>query len=127
METFNYPYHTVSTENPESGSRANFGGSYTFTTPPTDPDQRKFSLTLNGMRYITNDAGNVIDNINQNVNMYHLIKFYQRHKLWKTFKYIHPVHGELNVKFSKPLVEPEAERGGFGVVKEFSIELIEVL
>ena len=58
--------------------------------------------------------------------MINLIKFYQRHKLYKSFHYDHPVHGLLEVKFNKPLKEEDGLEGGNGVVKDFSIELIEI-
>lgn len=127
METFPFVYHRVQTENPESGMRVQLGGSYIFTTTPTDPDQRKFTLTFPTMKYFLDDS-NVLDgNVNLGYNMYALIKFYQRHKLHNSFNYEHPVHGVVEVKFAKPLIEPEGLPNGYGAVKEFNVELIEVV
>lgn len=126
-ETFDFPYHTFSTENPDSGLRVAFGGSYVFAAPPSDPDQRLFTLTFNGMKFLLNpDTLQLDETITPQINMFNLIKFYQRHKLYKSFIYQHPVHGTLEVKFNKPLKEENVMAGGFGVVKEFSIELIEI-
>lgn len=126
LETFDFPYHSFSTENPDSGFRLQFGQSYIFSVPPTDPDQRKITLTFRGMQFFTNTSGILDETINPQRNMFNLIKFYQRHKLYKSFKYQHPVHGLIEVKFNKPLKEEDVIDGGYGVVKEFSIELIEI-
>lgn len=126
LATFNFPYHSFNTENPDSGFRVQFGGSYVFSTPPTDPDQRIFTLTFPAMQFFTNNADELDVNIEPQRNMFTLIKFYQEHKLYKSFRYQHPVHGLLEVKFNKPLKEEDVEKGGYGIVKEFSIELIEI-
>lgn len=127
METFNFPYHSVETENPESGVRLKLGGSYTFTAPPSDPDQRVVTLTFPTLKFFTDPSGNLDPNIQPTLNMYSLIQFYQRHKLHKSFMYNHPVHGDMEVKFNKPLKEPSSLPGGTGAVKEFSVEFIEIL
>lgn len=126
LETFNFPYHTVETTNPESGYRGQFGGSYIFTTPPTDPDQRQFTLHFKAMQYFTNIDGDLDPFINATYNMKALSDFYGVHKLWKSFLYNHPVHGLLECKFYKPLKEPEGLEGGFGATKEFTVELVEI-
>lgn len=127
METFPFSYHRVQTDNPESGMRVQLGGSYVFTSAPTDPDQRKFTLTFPTMKYFLNSSNVLDETINPTYNMYNLIKFYQRHKLHNSFMYDHPVHGSLEVKFAKPLIEPEGLPNGFGSVKEFNVELIEIV
>ena len=127
LENFNYPYHTVSTENPESGTRVQFGNSYVFTAPPTDPDQRKFILNFPVMKFFTDEAGELDASLSPTFNMKNLIDFYQEHKLYKSFHYMHPVYGQLEVKFGKPLNEPEVIVGGCGAVKAFTIEFIEVV
>lgn len=126
LATFNFPYHSFNTENPESGFRVQFGSSYIFSVPPSDPDQRIFTLTFPAMQFFTNNADELDINIQPERNMFTLIKFYQEHKLHKSFKYQHPVHGLLEVKFNKPLKEEDVEKGGYGIVKEFSIELLEI-
>lgn len=126
LEDFDFPNHSFKTENPESSFRVKLGGSYVFSTPPTDPDQRVFVLSFTGMRFFV-DEDNVLDeSINPQLNMFNLIKFYQRHKMYKSFRYEHPVHGTLEVKFNKPLTEEDVQPGGFGVVKDFSVELVEI-
>lgn len=126
LEDFDFPYHSFSTENPESGFRGTMGGSYVFTSEPTDPDQRRITLNFSTMKYYVDEDDEITEDIEPQLNMFRLINFYQRHKLYKSFHYQHPVYGELEVKFNKPLVEPEVVPGGFGAVKAFAIELIEI-
>lgn len=126
LEVFDFDKHSFETENPESSLRVQLGGSYTFTAPPTDPDQRTITLDFAAMKYFLNEDGSLNDVNNPSINMFRLIKFYQRHKMYKSFQYNHPVHGLMEVKFNKPLKEPAVLSGGFGVVKAFSIELIEI-
>ena len=106
METYNFPYCTVETENPDSSFRSQFGGSYIFSAPPTDPDQRIFTLHYPAMAYFTNEDGDLDETIEPTKNMYALTKFYQQHKLYASFLYEHPVHGTLECKFKEPLKEP---------------------
>ncbi len=126
MELFDFPYHTVETKNPEAGYRGQLGGSYVFTSPPTDPDQRTFTLTFPAMQFFVDASKNLDALIYPQRNMKTLINFYLAHKMHESFLYNHPVHGQVEVKFSKPLEEPAGLPGGNGVVKEFSVELIEI-
>lgn len=126
LNSFDFPYHTVETENPESGFRAQFGGAYTFTSPPTDPDQRLFTLHFPTMKYFLDENGQLDETIRPEINMYRLIKFYQQHKLHASFLYSHPVHGMLECKFQDPLKEPEGIPGGNGAVKEFTLRFVEI-
>lgn len=127
MAEFDFPYHTVETQNPESSVLIQLGGGYQFTTPPTAPDQRTFVLHFPAMKYFTNSLGDLDETITPSLNMFRLIKFYQTYKTYKSFDYTHPVYGLLKVRFSKPLVEPEVLKGGFGITKDFEVNLIEVI
>lgn len=127
MAIFDFPYHTFQTQNPESSTSLQLGSGYVFAAPPSDPDQRIITLHFQGMKYFTDEFGIVTDLPKPEINFYRLIKFYQEHKMWKTFQYNHPVHGLMSVRFYKPLIEPEVIKGGFGVVKDFEIQLVEVL
>lgn len=126
METFNYPYHTIETENPESGTRLQLGNSYVFSAPSSDPDQRVFKLGLTGMQYFWDSEDDLDASVTPTRNMLNLINFYNSHKLNKSFLYNHAVHGEVEVKFSKPLKEPKVIKGSRGVVEDFEIELLEI-
>lgn len=125
METFDFPFHLFSTDNPESGTRVQFGSSYVFSAPPSSPDQRTITLNFATMKFFL--TGGVLDDtVEPEINMLRLIKFYQRHKQWKSFLYNHPVHGTLVCKFSTPLKEPKGIPGGTGAVEAFEVQLIEI-
>lgn len=126
METFNFPFHTVETENPESGTRIQLGNSYVFSAPSSDPDQRTIKLGFSGMQFFW-DLNDELDSTIQPLrNMLNLINFYKSHKLNKSFLYNHAVHGQMEVKFSKPLKEPSVVTGSKGVVEDFEVELLEI-
>lgn len=125
MDTFDFPYHKVSTTYPESSIRVQFGRSYTFATKPDAPDQRIFTLEFALLKYFLNDMEEVDATINPTINLAALEAFYQAHRLWDTFTYPHPVYGNLDVKFNKPLEIPAGVEGGDGAVQKISVELIE--
>lgn len=126
MSTFTWMNHTFTTEYPESGFRLQFGNSYLYTEGPTAPDQRVFTLSFPLLKYFLNSGGAIDATIQPTLNMKALENFYLEHKMWKTFVYPHPVHGNLNVKFNKPLKVPAGIPDGGGAVGAFSLELIEV-
>ena len=126
METFNFPYHTVETQYPETGVRVQFGGGYTFAAEPPAPDQKMFVLHFPAMRYFF--VSGVIDaNVNPMLNIKNLSNFYEAHRLHVSFLYTHEAYGEMEVKFNKPLKIPQGVPGGFAVVKDFDIELLEIV
>lgn len=127
METFNFPYHTFETINPESGVRVQMGGGYLFNAAPDSPDQRTFKLAFEGMKYYVDSLGEADETIEPTKNMKAISEFYRAHRMHVTFLYDHPVYGLLEVKFNKPLVEPKGKKGGSGVVEAFEIELLEIL
>lgn len=127
MEIFNFPYHTVETEYPESGTRAQLGGSYVFTTPSTDPEQRKFTLNFKVLKYFVDDSGTIDDTLGFEYNLQRLDNFYQLHRLNTSFIYPHPVYGDVTVKFNKPLKIPKGLAGGNGIVEDITIELLEIV
>lgn len=125
METFTWVNHTFSTEYPESGFKLQLGNSYEYAEGPTSPDQRVITLSFPLLKYFTNAAGALSATIQPTLNMLALENFYVVHKMWKTFIYPHPVHGNLNVRFRKPLKVPAGLPDGGGAVGSFSVELIE--
>lgn len=125
METFDFPYHSCSVKNPESGFRGQFGNSYTFTAEPSAPDQRVLVLKFPVLKYFVT-AGVVDETVQPEINMKALIDFYQVHKMHTSFHYTHPVHGMLEVKFNKPLEEPSVELGSDGACLNVEVELLEI-
>lgn len=126
MSTFTWPNHTVATEYPESGFKVQFGNSYEYTEGPTAPDQRVFTLNFPLLKYYLNPSNVVDATIQPTLNMLALENFYNEHKMWKVFVYPHPVYGNVNVKFHKPLKIPPGIPDGGGATGSFSLEFIEI-
>lgn len=125
MDTFTFPYHLVKTQYPDSGDTMVFGKSYVFTSKPSAPDQRTFILTFAGMTYFINTDGTINTTTLPTINYRVLQQFYEAHRMWDTFIYPHPILGNINVKFGKPLSDPDSIPLGKGAVQSFEIQLIE--
>lgn len=126
MEIFDFPYHAYSTKYPDSGFKMKLGKSYTFSSGATAPDQREITLHFEdqSMRKFRDGAASTPDLTKEPaINFNRLEKFYNDHKLHKSFQYDHPDYGMITVKFAKPLETPRTTRGGW--VKGFSLVLEE--
>lgn len=123
---FTWIYHRYSTTYPDSGKRVQLGNSYQFSAEPDGPDQRGFTLYFDTMRYFVTSGGAVDKTTFPAINFALLEDFYKANRLWRTFTYVHPVYGQLNVKFNKPLEVPKGIPDGGGALEPFSIDLIEV-
>ena len=126
MADFNFPYHTVRTEYPESGFRVQLGNSYQYSAPPPAPDQRVFKLKFKILKWFTTPTGQIDRAAQPEINIALLEDFYLQHKMFATFTYNHPVHGSVSVRFNKPLQIPEGIEGGDGAVPGVEVEFIEV-
>lgn len=125
MAVFPATYFTSTTKYPESGNRITLANSYTFTSGPTAPDQRIFTVKVQAMQYFLT-AGGVLDltpEVGRNLAV--LEAFYNVHKLHVIFDFTHPVYGVVKVKFNRPLEIPEGIKGGNGMVEDFDVELLE--
>ena len=118
--------HRVATEHPDSGARMQFGDSYMYSAEPTAPDQRIFKLKFKILKYFLG-PGDVLPNpnIQPAINLARLTAFYAEHRMWKSFTYPHPVYGDVQVKFNKPLSIPEGIEQGDGAHADISLEFIE--
>jgi hypothetical protein len=126
LQLFNFPLHSVSSRYPGNGLTVQMGGSYTFSTKPSGPPQRMFTLRFMGMKWYWNADGSLDIYTNQPQNMGALDAFYMGAQLWQPFRYLHPVYGLLIVRFAKPLELPETHQGSPNdVLMTLSIELIE--
>lgn len=124
MAIFDFPFFTYSTENPDSSVRVKMGNSYTFSAPPTAPDQRVFKLKFAAMKYFVTNG--VLDPLkNPKINLAKLEQFYDIHKTHLRFDFPHPVYGTLVCSFNKPLMIPSGDTGGDGTVQNIEVELIE--
>lgn len=125
LDTFDFPYHSISHNYPETGVRVKFGNSYEFSSAPAAPPQRTFKLNMKGMRYYNNPDGSFSRTMNNGTNILSLEDFYKEHELYKRFLYNHETEGELTVRFKEPLQIPEAIENGGGLFPPFEITLIE--
>lgn len=126
MAVFPCEYFTVQTKYPTSGTQVRLGNSYTYTAPPTAPDQRTFIVKVQGMQYFVASNGSIDTVTEPGRNMAVLEQFYNDHKMYMTFQFEHPVYGTVDCKFSRPLEIPEGVAGGTGVLPTFDIEFIEI-
>lgn len=124
MQTFDFPFHLVSTQYAVTGSKVELGNAYSYTSKPTAPGKRVFTLNFKVMKYFV-VGGTISSTKLPQINMAVLEKFYQDHEMWQTFIYPHPVYGNLNCKFNKPLQVPQGIEQGDGALQSFSLELEE--
>lgn len=125
MENFPAKYFRFTTQYPESGVRVQLGRSYQFDAPPEAPDQRIFTLKLLGMAYFVDENGlDLATSTGRNLGV--LEAFYNRHKTAKSFLLEHPLYGQVECKFNRPLAISEGIAGGDGLVADLEVELIEI-
>lgn len=125
MDTFDFDYHSMSTKYPETGIRMKLGGSYTYTSTPTEPPARIITLHFdeNAMRIFMTAPGVPDVTRDPAINFNRLDAFYRKHELHMSFIYPHEIYGNLIVKFNKPLEMPKLTKGGW--VPSFSLEFEE--
>lgn len=124
METFDFSIHTPSHNYPK-GDSFKFGRGYESAIKPQDPIQRTFTLKFAAMVYFLQANGAADVTTEPEINMQRLIAFYERHQMWKSFVYPHPLYGNLTVRFAEPLPVPQPIEKGNGVTEAFEIKLIE--
>lgn len=123
MQTFNFPYFVEELKYPQSSTVVEFGGGYQFVSKPNAPDQIRFVLHFETMKFFLNANGTLNKITEPAYNMGRLIDFYEAHRLYEKFTYPSPVKGNVVVRFGSPLTyKPKA--GGLGTVEPFSLELI---
>lgn len=125
MATFDFPYHKVSTDYPESSFRAKLGGSYQFSAPPVAPDQRIFKLRFALLKYFTAAGGGIDTLVQPQLNMGRLEAFYNVHKMNATFTYPHPIYGNVLCRFNQPLKIPDGLTSGDGSILNVEVEFME--
>lgn len=125
LEIFDFPYHQASVAYPERSAQVKLGGNYLFSTKPSGPAMRSFTLEFPLMYWYQNNLGVFDPLIEPKLNLMRLDQFYLRHELHADFVYHHQIYGSLVVKFAKPLVIPTAKTNGNGAVFGLSLSVIE--
>jgi hypothetical protein len=125
-EVFTFcPSRTVpETLPPESASGTSFNG-WTFTAKPGVPYQRKFKLTMHGLRWYTDPDTELYDIItNPDFNARVLEQFYERHQTWKPFDWTHQHLGLMVVRFANPVTVPAAPKNNSAWLDPLEITLV---
>lgn len=98
---------------------------WNFSARPSVPYQRKFRVTLYGMRWYLNEYTGLYDRITDPEHNAHLLElFYQEHGTWQAFYWNHPHLGRLKVRFAAKVDVPEGIQNSGGLVDKFDITLI---
>lgn len=123
-DTFNFPYHRVITKHPESGSGIKMGKGYEYRQGDNAPEQMMYDLVFDSMQYfLVSGVPSATPTPTRNIMA--LDAFYVANKMHKVFIYPHPVRGNINVRFAKPLEYGTPEKGGTGMIPEFTISIVE--
>lgn len=97
-----------------------------FSARPSIPYQRKFKLTLHGLRWFLNANGTYDETTSATSNARVLEKFYQTNGTWDTFTWAHPHLGvTLTCRFASPVTVPAALVNSNGILEPLEITLVE--
>ena len=125
MQTFDFPYHKAGLKYPDNSGSVQLGKGYTFVGRPVLPAQRIYTLSFPAMWWILDANGDRDDTTDPQRNIGALENFYAEHQLYEKFIYPGHIHGNVVVRFTKPLEIPEPLDGGLGRLPSFTIELTE--
>lgn len=128
VDTFNFaPERNVPETLPRDGGANSVQlNGWTFTSRPTVPYQRRYKLTLHGMRWYTDQATGLWDvTTNPNFNARLLEQFYETHETWDPFNFPHQHFGTLLVRFNAPVTVPAGAANSGGLIPAFELQLIE--
>lgn len=109
---------------PEATQNTSMNG-WAFTSKPKVPYQKKFRVTLYGLRWILNGDGTYNTTASPTTNARLLEQFYQANGVWDNFIWVHPHLGSLPVRFAEPVNVPKATPNSNGLIEELEIMLIQ--
>lgn len=96
-----------------------------FSARPTVPYQKKFKVTLYGMKWFLNPTTDLYDAATQpEINARALEIFYETHGTWAPFYWKHPHLGDLLVRFSAKVDVPEGLVNSDGTIDKFDVNFI---
>lgn len=126
LETFNFcPNSLVPVTMPRDPQQVLSMNGWSFSAKPTTPFQRRFRVTLHGLRWYTNNTTGLYDSTtNPTINARALELFYERHETWKTFTWVHPHLGSLTCRFGASLTVPEGLPNANGLIGPLEITII---
>jgi hypothetical protein len=98
---------------------------WAFVSKPQIPYQRRFKVTLHGMRWIMNSDGTYDVTTTPNTNARALEVFYQAHLIWDNFLFGHPHLGNLTCRFATAVTVPASPARNAGFLDPLEIMLVE--
>lgn len=129
MKVFNF---CPDSQVPETLTRENTSvmslGGWQFTARPTTPFQRRFKLTLHGLRWFLDERNDAYDEVTDpKLNARLLELFYQEHEMWKPFEWFHPhiPYKPLACRFQSPLNVPAALENSDGLIGALEVNFVE--
>jgi hypothetical protein len=96
-----------------------------FVAKPTVPYKAKWKVTLEGLRWYLNAAGNALDTTTDpQHNAGRLLMFYRTNRQHTVFQYQHEFLGLLDVRFAEPLELPKAIQNSGGLCDPVQVTII---
>lgn len=108
---------------PEEPTVRDFNG-WDYTPRPVLPYRRKFKVTLEGLRWYYLQDGTIDYSANPERNAGVLEYFYEDHRKWRPFNFLHERLGLLELRFESPLSIPKALPDSGGLVPALEIMMI---
>ena len=125
MKDFDFcPFSRVVKEvAPDEKGVVSFNG-WDFSSRPTTPYRRSFSVTLHGMYWWANSDNNIDSAVNPTTNALRLMEFYKDHRLHGVFTFDHEYLGPIHCRFKTPVnIEPAIPNSN-GLISAFEVMLI---
>jgi hypothetical protein len=121
-ETYEFDKFTFGEEYPDR-PEVKFGSGDSFASRPVGPDQVIYTLEYQGMLFFQKKNGRLDLERNKRINMGRMVDFYERHRTYGKFHFIHPWKGKKLVRFKDPLVY-KLKPDGRGITEPFTVKLI---
>lgn len=126
LDLFDFcPDSRVAEEIPPDPQTAMSMNGWDFTAKPAVPYRAKFNVTLSGLRWLLNDAGDALDLTTDSLhNAGRLREFYKAHQTWSPFLFNHEFLGQLTVRFATVVQIPRATMNSNGLIPDFQFTLV---
>ncbi len=125
-ETFNFCPNSLVVENlpPEPLQGVSLNG-WNFASKPAVPYQKKFKVTLYGLRWFLNNSTQLYDSTTQpTINARALELFYERNGVWNPFTWLHPHLGTITARFSTPVTVPAGMMNSGGLIEKVELQMV---
>lgn len=128
MDTFDFcPNRYVPETLPREGGASTVSmNGWQFSAKPNTPYQRRFKITLHGLRWYLNGSGYYDNTTNPTFNAKRLEEFYERNETWQSFLFQHQHIGPtpFECRFLNPVAVPAGLANSGGFLAPLEIQLI---